>query len=95
VAGDGETRKLKAESKMGRRKGAGVEEERKYLLKQRPRMPCHCPKEGSDATLNRACSRGGKQTKRLDNNKNGSLYLLGAWERMSCKCGCCGAVSWC
>jgi hypothetical protein len=39
VAGDGETRKLKAELKMGRRKRAGVEEERKYLLKQRPRTP--------------------------------------------------------
>ena len=72
MAGDGETRKLKAELKKGRRK------ERKFLLKLRPRMPCQCPKEVSDATLNRACSRGGKQTKRLDNNKNESLYLLSA-----------------
>lgn len=78
MVGDGETRKLKAELKKGRIKRAGVEEEWKYLLKQRPRRPCQCPKEESDATLNRACSCGGKQTKRLGNNKNGSLYLLGA-----------------
>ncbi len=39
-------------------------------------MPDQRPIEESDATFNRACSRGGKTTKRLDNNKNVSFYLL-------------------
>jgi hypothetical protein len=51
-------------------------------------MPYQRPKEESDATFNRACSRGEKKTKRLDNNKNVSFYLLGAWERRGCSCGC-------